>query len=153
MESPEPLRYRFSVECGRDRAFELWTTRAGTWWPMATHSASGRGDAAVVIEPAVGGRIYEQSPDGGQFDWGRVLVWEPTERLVCEWLVGDTRTELETRFSAESDSTTVVEIEHRGWERFGEVGPNRREKNAQGWSGVIPRFVEACLKDSAADLG
>jgi uncharacterized protein YndB with AHSA1/START domain len=106
-----------------------------------------------MIEPGVRGRIYEKSPDGEQFDWGRVLVWEPTERLVCEWLVGDTATELEIRFIAESDDATTVEIEHRGWERFGRAGPERREDNAQGWSGVIPEFVHACRVDAGDVTG
>jgi hypothetical protein len=33
--------------------FELWTAGAGLWWPMATHSVSGRRDSVLVIEPGV----------------------------------------------------------------------------------------------------
>ncbi len=139
-----PLRYRFRVECTPDEAFSLWTTRAGTWWPMATHSVSGQRDAALVIEAGAGGRIYEQSPDGREFGWGQVVIWEPPSRLGCQWLVGEAPTDLEVRFVAEPDGATVVEIEHRGWERFGEAGAARRGGNDQGWSGVIPGFEQAC---------
>ena len=141
---PEPLRYRFRVNCPPDRAFQLWTASAGVWWPMATHSVSGRRDSVLVIEPGAGGRIYEQAADGRQFSWGTVVAWEPAVRLVCEWLVGDTPTELEVRFGADTGGGTVVEIEHRGWERFGEAGDARRDLNAQGWSSVISRFVAVC---------
>ena len=146
----EPLRYRFRVECSQDEAFWLWTAGAGRWWPMATHSVSGRREARLVIEPGAGGRIYEQSPDGREFPWGYVMVWEPPARLVCHWLVGDTPTELEVRFAAERDGATVVEIEHRGWERFGDAGNNRRGRNDLGWSGVLPGFEKACKAGAGA---
>jgi uncharacterized protein YndB with AHSA1/START domain len=147
-----PLRYRFVVRCPPDQAFRLWTARAAAWWPMATHSASGSRDAVLVIEPGAGGRVYERAPDGREFSWGTVLAWEPPGRLVCEWLVGDTATELEVRFAADGGGGTVVEIEHRGWERFGEAAGDRRDHNARGWSGVIPQFVTACA-GSAAGTG
>ena len=141
---PEPLRYRFGVGCPVERAFELWTVGAGVWWPMATHSVSGRRDSVLVIEPGPGGRVYERTAGGQQFSWGTVVAWEPPVRLVCEWLVGDTATELEVRFAADGESGTVVVIEHRGWERFGEAGGDRRDRNDRGWSGVLPLFAAAC---------
>jgi len=127
---PEPLRYRFRVGCPMERAFELWTASAGVWWPMTTHSVSGRRDSVLVIEPGPGGRIYEQAAGGRQFSRGMVVAWEPPRRLVCEWLVGDTPTELEVRFGADGEGGTVVEVEHRGWERFGEAGDARRDRNS-----------------------
>ena len=126
----EPLRYRFRVNCPPDRAFQLWTVSTGVWWPMATHSVSGRRDSVLVIEPGAGGRIYEQAVDGRQHSRGTVVAWEPAVRLLCQWLVGDTPTELEVRFAASADGGTIVEIEHRGWERFGEAGDARRDRNS-----------------------
>jgi uncharacterized protein YndB with AHSA1/START domain len=125
-------------------AFGLWTSAAGSWWPMATHSVSLSREATLVTEPRVGGRIYERSPTGEEFEWGRVRLWAPPDRLVYEWLVAEAATELEVRFVAQGDDATVIEIEHRGWEAFGPDGPERREMNNQGWSGVIPEFVSAC---------
>jgi hypothetical protein len=139
-----PLRYRFRVGCPVGRAFELWTASAGVWWPMATHSVSGRRDSVLVIEPGPGGRVYERTASGQEFSWGTVVTWEPARRLVCEWLVGDTPTELEVRFAADSEGGTVIEIEHRGWERFGEAGGDRRDRNDRGWSGVLPLFAAVC---------
>jgi hypothetical protein len=145
----DPLRYRFRVECPKHEAFWLWTGRAGTWWPMATHSVSGEREAALAFEPRTGGRIYEQTPDGLEFLWGHVVIWEPPDRLVCQWLVGETATDLEVRFVPEPDGATIVEIEHRGWERFGEVGTDRRDVNERGWSGVIAAFQQACKTGTA----
>jgi uncharacterized protein YndB with AHSA1/START domain len=112
---------------------------------MATYSVSGRHDAVLVIEPGGGGRIYEQTADGQEFAWGTVVAWEPPTRLVCEWLVGDTPTELEVRFTTDADSGTVVEIEHRGWERFGEAGRDCRDQKgpcaASGRRLAAPRLA------------
>jgi hypothetical protein len=141
----DPLRYRFRVRCLPAEAFRLWTAAADAWWPMATHSVSGESDAQLVIEPRQGGRIFERLRDGRELEWGAVVVFDPPGRLVCDWLVGDTRTQLEVRFHGESDDTTVVEVEHRGWESFGEEeGPARRGSNDGGWTAVIPRYVALC---------
>ena len=72
----------------------------------------------VVVEEQVGGRIYERHSDGGEGEWGRVLVWEPPAKFAMSWYPGhdDARaTRLEVRFTAEGDATRV-ELEHRGWE-------------------------------------
>ena len=51
---------------------------------------------------------------------------------MCEWLVGDTLTELEVRFAPDADGGTVIQIEHRGWERFGQAGADRRDLDDRG---------------------
>src|SRR5260221_11566007 len=108
---------------------------------MATHSVSGRGDAVLVIERGAGGRIYEQAADGGEFSWGTLVAWEPPSRLVCEWLVGDTPTELGVRFAADGDGGAGVGLEHRGWELFGKGGGQPRARDGKGWAGGRPRYL------------
>ena len=76
----DPLRVSFDVACPPDRAFALWTGRIDTWWP-ADHTVTGGHDLTVVLEPGVGGRIFERTPEGVEHDWGEVTVWEPPGRL------------------------------------------------------------------------
>jgi len=71
----EPLRIEFDVVCPPERAFELWTTKTSMWWPTS-HTVSARPDIEIVIELAVGGRIYERTPEGEEHDWGKVTAWE-----------------------------------------------------------------------------
>jgi Activator of Hsp90 ATPase homolog 1-like protein len=146
----EPLRYRFRVACAPREAFRLWTAAVGAWWPISTHSVSGEPDATLVLEPWVAGRIFERLKDGQEFEWGTVMVFEPPERLVCEWMVADLKTELEVRFSGEQDGGTVVELEHRGWDQIGDEATVRRDANAVGWEGVLPFYVAACGSGPAA---
>ena len=141
----EPLRFDFEVACPPEHAFEVWTARIATWWP-ADHTVSGDADLDVVVEPGVGGRIYERTRDGVEHDWGWVTEWEPPGRFVYQWHLRrdrDDATEVEIRFLPVDGSRTRVEIEHRDWERLGAEGPTWRDRNAGGWATLLPHFEAA----------
>jgi uncharacterized protein YndB with AHSA1/START domain len=131
-----------------DEAFELFTEGMGTWWPLEEHSVGAPEDLEIetaVIEPVVGGRVYEVWPGGEERDWGEVLVWAPPSRLVLAWHPGrppKPATEVEVSFVADGDDT-VVTLEHRGWERLGERGPESRADYRSGWPGVLAHFEKA----------
>jgi uncharacterized protein YndB with AHSA1/START domain len=144
----EPLELRFSVDCAPERAFHVWATRTSLWWPHG-HSVSGDPAVTVTFEPRPGGRIYERTPNGAEHDWGEVLAWEPPRRLAYLWHLRFDRadaTEVEITFEVESAGGTGVRIVHRGWERLGSLGPERRERNRRGWGGLIPHYRRACAK-------
>jgi uncharacterized protein YndB with AHSA1/START domain len=139
----EPLRIEFTVACPPARAFEVWTAEISRWWPKG-HSVSGDPGLTVTLEPRVGGRIFERTPQGAEHEWGEVLAWEPPQRLVYLWHLRFDRsdaTEVEITFTG-GDETTVT-IVHSGWERLGAVGPERRERNERGWAGLVPHYRDA----------
>jgi uncharacterized protein YndB with AHSA1/START domain len=145
----EPLRLSFQVECPADLAFDVWTQRIATWWPVS-HSVSAEPDIQVVLEPRVGGRIFERTVSGAEHDWGEITVWEPPQRLVYVWHLRRDRvdaTEVEISFHELDPSTTVVEIEQRGWERLGARGPDWRNANLAGWNGLLPHFMDAIQRE------
>jgi uncharacterized protein YndB with AHSA1/START domain len=140
-EGPPPLRTSFVVACPPTTAFETWTQRFGSWWP-ADHTITGRPEL-VSLEPRLGGRIHERGPDGTEHDWGQITVWEPPHRLGYLWHLRRDRadaTDVEITFR-EQGGSTLVEIEHRGWERLGGDGPVWRERNRDGWSTLLPHFI------------
>jgi hypothetical protein len=49
---------------------------------------------------------------------------------------------VEITFAPDGDATAVT-IVHRGWERLGSLGPERRERNRKGWAGVLARYAAA----------
>jgi len=141
----DPLELEFTVACPPERAFELWAERTSLWWPHG-HSVSGEPGLTVTFEPLPGGRIYERTPGGAEHDWGEVLVWEPPHRLAYLWHLRFDRadaTEVEVSFAA-AGRGTVVSIVHRGWERLGAKGPERRERNRKGWAGVTKHYRRLC---------
>ena len=141
----EPLEFAFTVACPPAHAFAVWAERTSLWWPHS-HSVSAEPGLTVTFEPRPGGRIYERTPQGVEHDWGEILAWEPPTRLAYLWHLRFDRadaTEVEVTFAPTAGGTDVT-IVHRGWERLGAKGPERRERNARGWSGLVPHFVEAC---------
>ena len=80
----EPFRLAFDLRAPQDHAFDVYTRDIDRWWP-ASHTQTGRSDLRIVMEGRAGGRIFEQTPEGDEFDWGRVQVWEPPGRLVYSW--------------------------------------------------------------------
>jgi hypothetical protein len=141
----DPLRIAFDVGCPRAHAFHVWTTRLSRWWP-ADHTVSGESDVDIVVEPKVGGRIFERTAAGVVHEWGQVTVWEPPRRFGYRWHLRQDRadaTQVDIVFH-DQGATTRVEIEHGGWDRLGAKGPDLRQRNLGGWNGLLPHFVAAC---------
>jgi uncharacterized protein YndB with AHSA1/START domain len=146
------VRHALSVGAPPDRAFDVFTTQMGSWWPLATYSTGEQPATDAIVEPREGGRWYERAADGSESDWGRVLAWDPPHRLVLGWqLSADFRpdpailTEVEVRFSAEDGGSTRVELEHRGLEAYAERAEEMRAifGSPQGWGGLLESFGAA----------
>ena len=141
----EPIRLVVELDCPAEHAFEVWTARIATWWPL-DHTVTGQPGLAVILEGRPGGRIFERTPAGAEHDWGEVLAWEPPARLVYSWHLRRDRadaTEVEIRFVPVERSRTRVEIEHRAWERLGAEGEAWRDRNRGGWSTLLPHYRKA----------
>jgi uncharacterized protein YndB with AHSA1/START domain len=141
----EPIRLTFEVDCAPDHAFDVWTADIDRWWP-ADHTVTGTHDLTVVLEPRVGGRIFERTSVGDEHEWGEVTAWEPPGRLAYLWHLRRDRadaTEVEITFAPADSGRTVVAIEHRGWEALGAEAETWRDRNHGGWATLLPRYVEA----------
>jgi DNA-binding transcriptional ArsR family regulator len=157
----DPVRRSVTVRTTAERAFAVFTDGIAAWWPMETHSIvvddpepgqEGQTPVAVVIEPRVGGRIYERLADGQELSWGTVRVWDPPRRLVLGW--SPTRaerdpTEVEVTFFPEDDGTRVV-LEHRNWEPMGPRAAEVRESYSGGWIATLARFAEVADREAGA---
>lgn len=151
MSDVEPIRRSISVPVPPERAFELFTDRMHTWWPVQDYSRAasefeGQGVKTERIEfpQQAGAEVLEHLSNGEALSWGEVLQWEPPVRFVLAWKPHprpDPPTEVEVRFTAEGDGT-LVELEHRGWERLGEGSADRRESYDMGWAPTLARFAE-----------
>jgi uncharacterized protein YndB with AHSA1/START domain len=144
----QPVVVAIDVRRGIEEAFRVFTAEIGAWWPVAGHSVEPDRVETVVLEGRVGGRLYERWHDGGEVDWGRVLAWEPPARLVLSWsptLERRPPTEVEVRFLAVEPDHTRVELEHRGWERLGDLAAQARSSYEGGWPGVLDAFAGTAM--------
>jgi uncharacterized protein YndB with AHSA1/START domain len=145
--STAPLIVEFAVAATPAHAFDTWTRGCAAWWPAA-HTISGD-PIVITFEPRAGGRIFEQSPDGGQHDWGTVLEWHPPTRLRYRWHLffdANQATEIDISFAPVGPGT-AVRLEQRGWDGLGTAGPPRRTKTDQVWGTLAARFTRACAAD------
>jgi uncharacterized protein YndB with AHSA1/START domain len=139
-----------SVPGTPEQAFAAFTAELGQWWPPE-YTWSQDQLAEIGIDARESGLCFEIGPHGFRCDWGRVLAWEPPDRLVLAWQIGPTRvpepnpskaSEVEVRFEREGDATRV-ELTHRGFERHGEGADGYREAmgSPQGWPYILSRFA------------
>lgn len=110
------------VKAAPERAFAVFTGEIGAWWrPSDLFQTTPRAPGRLSFDAGPDGRRLIETLEGGKvFEIGRVLVWEPPERLVFSWRQAafppDLRTEVEVRFEAVGDETRVS-VEHRGFDR------------------------------------
>jgi len=146
------VRQSIVVDAPRERAFAVFTDGMTSWWPMESHSIGSGPMAAAVVEPREGGRWYERSEDGSETEWGRVLAWDPPDRVVLVWQLSSEwrfdpglHTEIEVRFTAEGDDRTRVALEHRMLENYAERAEQMRAifGSDDGWNSLLRRFAAA----------
>ncbi|HEX6947257.1 MAG TPA: SRPBCC domain-containing protein [Acidimicrobiia bacterium] len=140
----EPIVKTRHVPVPVEKAFELFTERLDTWWPLHTHSISadeetGTLPVGVRFEGRLGGQVVEIGADGTEYVWAEVVAWDPPHRFELSWhptmnpIAGSI---LEIRFSP-SEQGTQLYLEHRGWEAFGERALELRGSYDPGWDQVL----------------
>ena len=142
----EPVRKSIRVRATASKAFEVFTKEMDSWWPKSHHIGSSP-MKGIVVEARVGGAIYTEQEDGTACPWATVLKWEPPHRFVMAWQVSPVwkyeanvanSSEVEVKFTPADDGTTLVELEHRGFERHGgEYMKMRETVNSEGGWGML----------------
>ena len=137
-----PLVKTRTLRCSPDHAFDTFVERIGDWWPREVFSIYGAHEGGtVMVEPQVGGRIIETSPQGEQAVWGTVRLWEPKRRLAVTWFPGrsvDEATDFELVFEPSGDACALT-LTHTGWEVPGRT--EARPAYDEGWDLVLERYV------------
>jgi uncharacterized protein YndB with AHSA1/START domain len=136
------VRKSVSVNCSPSDAFALFTERLETWWPFDTHCPGNEPPEEFIFEGHEGGRVFHRVAGGTEYEWATVVEWEPPSRFVANWHVtpGQPTTELEVRFVPDGGGTRV-ELEHRGWERYGDDAAEEYASYNRGWEPVLARYV------------
>jgi uncharacterized protein YndB with AHSA1/START domain len=145
--SVEPIVKRVRVRPAPARAFELFATRMGDWWPKGT-TLGETPHAAIILEPHAGGRWFERTEDGVEHMWGHVLAWEPPGRLLLAWRLTSRftydpafETEVELTFAPADGGGCDVTFEHRNLERFGADAERIAGQLRGGWPTRVDLFA------------
>ena len=147
------VRTSIVVDAPIERAFSVFTDGIDTWWPR-NHTIGDKPLARMVLEPRAGGRAYGIDVEGGESDWGRVLVHEPPHRVVFTWDISlewnreldrARVSEVEVTFTEEEPGRTLVELEHRHLDRHGDGWERMRDAVSSygGWEVGLEAFAGA----------
>jgi uncharacterized protein YndB with AHSA1/START domain len=138
------IRKSLTVRCPPERAFQVFTRKIGSWWPLRQgFSMRPRQASAIFLEDRVGGRFYERLDDGTEIEIGRVTGCRPPHliRFTFRGPAWEAATDVELRFTAAADGTRV-ELEHHGFET--EPDMRRRGRAFEGgWDTVLACYLEA----------
>ena len=140
----EPVRKQVTVALPVEAAFRLFTDGIGRWWPLATHSVAKENADSCYFEGWVGGRIIEVMKNGKEAEWGKVLVWEPFQKVSFHWYPERTPAtyQVVTVTFTETQNGCLVELVHAGWETLGAGAMEKRQGYVTGWDYVLGKYVE-----------
>ncbi|HEX4733323.1 MAG TPA: SRPBCC family protein [Thermoleophilaceae bacterium] len=150
------VRKSITVDAPIARAFDVFTQEMSSWWPPDHHIL----DAPLqdmVVEPRVGGQIYDVGTDGSSCRWARVLEYAPPNLFVFSWDINlewqietdlERTSEVAITFTAEGEARTRVELEHRNLDRHGDGWEKMRDAvgSPGGWGVGLGRFAEAAAR-------
>jgi len=148
---PDSVVKQVRVKADPALAFKVFVERIGAWWPR-DHRIGAAPIADIVIEPREGGRLFERWTDGTECACGRVLAFEPGERLLLGWQLNadwqydaDFLVEVEVKFAADGDGT-LVRLEHRNLERYGQKATDVATSigGENGWPAILQNYCTCC---------
>lgn len=152
-----PVTATIDVPVDPATAFRLYVSRPGR-----LHPAQGQcGEACdVVYEPFPGGRWYERGADAREYDWGRILVWDPPRSLVLDWMVnsfdGEWRFDPDPANASRAEITfepitagTRVQVVHTDLDNHQGGAAHIHRGVTRGWRQDLQDLHRAALTDNA----
>lgn len=140
------------VPIGHREAFALFTRDLSAWWPREFSWSGDDNLEDIGMEPQLDGFLYERGPYGLRLDWGRIIVWDPSQGLTFTWQIGADRvpipdpehaSEVAVSFDAVGPGATRVELTHSHWDRHGPQAGDYRSNMSGAWQYALDRFTEA----------
>ncbi len=145
MSAAEVARVTTFVAVSPDDAFEAFTDDIDVWWRRGPRFRNGGGRSELSFERDAEGRgqrLVERLAHR-VLEIGRVLAWQPGQRLVFEWrqinFAPDEVTEVEVRFEPMGDGTRVT-LEHRGWDAIGDDHPARHGLRERAFGAMVGKY-------------
>jgi uncharacterized protein YndB with AHSA1/START domain len=145
-----------TVPLSAEAAFDLFINRFDEWWPRE-YTWSNDVLEEIAIEPRVGGMCFERGPHGFRIDWGRVLVFDPQERVEFTWQISPRRepvpdperaSRVSVVFADTGEANSEISLRHDGFEAHGEGAAEYESalSNDAGWPYILSQFEAAARR-------
>lgn len=146
------VRQEIVINASREQTFTVFTEQFDKVKPRE-HNLLEVPIAETVLEPRVGGTIFDRGEDGSECHWARILAFDPPGRIVFSWDISPRwqietdparSSEVEITFTAEAPDRTRVVLEHRHLDRHGAGWESARDgiDGANGWPRYLQRLAE-----------
>jgi len=142
----QPIIQSVHVKAPPEQAFALFTDHVKDWWKKGS-TLGKKPHEDIIFEKKAGGRWFERDADGAEVNWGKVLAFEPPGRLLLAMQINTKfqhdpamETEVEITFAPAAGGGTLVTLEHRNLERFGQGADPMIAALTAGWKGHVDDF-------------
>ena len=140
------VELEIEIRAPRDRVWKALVEKTGEWWPRDFYT--GANPKSFVIEPRLGGRMYEDWGGGSGLVWAFVIGIEAPRLLVLQG-------HLSTAFGGPSTAYHTFTLEEKGGGAtlvklsdgvHGNVDAKKTAQSREGWrtivAGSLKPFVE-----------
>ena len=148
----DPIIKTIEVPCSQEKAFGVFVSEMGSWWPLDKRSMSlmksGKPAKSLRIEPKQGGKIVEIGHDDTEHLWGTIKSYDPHDSISMDFHMGmpaESASLVEVQFTALENERTRVELTQSNWEVFGEMAEMMRGGYDSGWVIIFEQaYKSAC---------
>lgn len=139
------VEQEISINASAERVFEALTQDISAWWgaPYLLTSSP----QAIILEPEVGGRLYEQSSSGDGALWATVTTIKKNERLELTGPVGASEAlHSMVTFSLEPKNegeATLLKLSHQA---IGLFGDDTQANYNAGWQDLLGVRLKAFVE-------
>lgn len=149
----DPINKSIDVPCSKEKAFDVFVTEMGSWWPLDKRSMSmkycgGKPAKSLRVEPRLGGKIVETADDDAEHLWGTITAYDPHDAVSMDFHMGlppEQASLVEVRFTALDAERTRVDLSQSNWEAFGDMAEMMRGGYGSGWVIIFEQsYMAAC---------
>lgn len=142
------VKLTYNIEAPLERVWKVITEEAGSWWDSEFVALPG--SPGVLLEPHLGGRIYEETPDGKMLEWARVIAINPPHSIDFQGLMtpafgGPTLTTVQLSLAEAGSGTEMTMTEGL----LGRVTDESLAQMKQGWDFLFGQKLKTYAESRA----
>lgn len=145
------IKLTYKIDAPLERVWKVITEEAGSWWDSDFVALPG--SPGVNLEPRLGGRLYEELPDGKALEWARVIAINPPTSIDFQGFMtpafgGPTLTTVQLAL-AESESGTEMTVTEG---LLGRVTDETIAQMQSGWDFLFGQKLKNYAESTAAKV-